>query len=268
MKIDEAVKGLTESLGIAMGGGDKSGAYDETQNVPAATNAGDSIYLSRVDMKAVGSDNTVTIKFEGEHQPEAARTVHYLLGHVLDELGLKNVKNPSRKNTEDFGGTGRKIELVVPNEKKTDFVAKVKAISEAIRTTPELQDQYRTATDFTTEHVNPIEGTKTFITLNTRNMADAGKEEAAPAPLHFDMRIEGVPVPLARQIADVMHKDVDTLEDSPSRKSPDLKTTYRGGKSVTIDLSSPESAAILDAIRTFSERISSIPARESSEISY
>src|SRR5882724_6190556 len=107
MKISEAVKELTDALGTAMGAGPKEGAHDDAPKTGGTV--GDSIQKAHIDMKSNDAGHTVTIKFDGEHQPEAAQTTFYMLAKVMDDVGIEKTGNLHRDHTEDFDGNGRKI---------------------------------------------------------------------------------------------------------------------------------------------------------------
>jgi hypothetical protein len=76
----------------------------------------------------------------------------------------------------------------------------------------------------------------------------------------IELGLQGVPEELAKNLATILGKDPERLEDSIRRKSRDLSKTFRGGKDITIDLSKLESEKAIEAIRTFIQRMDNLNA--------
>ncbi len=156
MEIREAVDCLVQELGIACGANDES---FRTQIGDGIANAVTSVQPWS-EPEARGGD--ITIKFAGEAQPEAARTLQNIIDVILIKLEIPTSK---RRKTPDHDGTGRKIVLAVPDDRADMLAESLVGAAGVVRLMPELKQQYRQATDFSLQTINAIPGAKPFIRL-------------------------------------------------------------------------------------------------------
>jgi hypothetical protein len=241
MQILEAVDCLVEELGIACG------ANDETFR----TQIGDGIANAVTSVQpwsepgARGGD--ITIKLDGEAQPEAARTLQGIIDVILIKLELPTSK---RRKTPDFEGTGRKIVFAVPDDRADMLAESLVGAAGVLRNMPELKQQYHQATDFSLKTINAIPGAKPFIRLIVPGLNDVPWQKAGDYP-YFNLQMQGVPGPLTKTLAATMGVDVDFFEASGDRQSRDLSKDFRGGKTIDIAMNADYTAAVFADIENY-----------------
>jgi hypothetical protein len=241
MQILEAVDCLVQELGIACGANDET---FRTQIGDGIANAVTSLQLWS-ERDAHGGD--ITIKFDGEAQPEAARTLQGIIDVILIKLELPTSK---RRKTPDFDGTGRKIVLSVPDS-KTDMLAEsLVGAAGVVRNMPELKLQYHGATDFSLQTINAIPGAKPFIRLIIPGLNDVPWQKAGDYP-YFNLQLQGTPVPLAGTLASTMGVDVDFFTASGDRQSRDLNKNFKGGWTINIAMNADYTAAAFADIKNY-----------------
>jgi hypothetical protein len=259
MQIIQAIDELKRVLGMACGGG--GGADNRSEMGDSIMQSVTSIQeieprirnFDSVVYSAVGGGE-VTIVFSGNQQPEAARTLHSAIGTVLGTLDLDRGE---RRGIGD-DGTGRIIKFTVPNDKAALFTDGVSQITQSLKDSQNLREQYGVGTSVSLE-LESIPSIKPFVNIVVSRGYEMVDQKPVITPPHFDLRLQGVPEELAKNLATILGTDPDGLEDSKSRTSRDLSKTLRGGKDITIDLSKPESDIAIEAIRTFIQRIGNLP---------
>lgn len=241
MEILEAVDCLVEELGIACGGNDDA---FRTQIGDGIVNAVTSVQVwSEKDARG----GEVTIKLEGDAQPEAARTLQGIIDVILIKLEIPTSK---RRKTPDYEGTGRKIVFTVPGDKAVMLAESLIGAAGVVRNMPELKEQYRRATDFALDTINEISGAKPFIRLIIPTLNDVPVHPPSEFP-YFNLQIQGVPAPLAKNLAATMGVNVDSFAASGFRQSRDLSKDYRGGLTVDIAMNAGYVNAVLAAIEIY-----------------
>lgn len=174
MEIREAVDCLVQELGIACGANDES---FRTQIGDGIANAVTSVQPWS-EPEARGGD--ITIKFAGEAQPEAARTLQNIIDVILIKLEIPTSK---RRTTPDHDGTGRKIVLAVPDDRADMLAESLVGAAGVVRLMPELKQQYRQATDFSLQTINAIPGAKPFIRLIVPGLNDVPSQKVGDTPI-------------------------------------------------------------------------------------
>lgn len=263
MQIIEAIDELKRVLGMACSGGGED-----------RSEVGESIIESVASIKPIRnfdsvkhsevSGGEVSIAFSGNQQPEAARTLDSVIGHVLESLGLSELDVDNKRNNKQRRSVANKenpesriIMFLVLDDKAALFADEVSKITQSLKQNLGLKDQYRIGTSLA---VNLPDGIRPSVNIVIPKGYEMIDDKPVIKPPHFDLRLQGVPEELAKQIAGMIGKDPDALKDSGIRKSRDLSRRFTGGKDISVDLSKhPESDKALDAIRTFLQRIEKYP---------
>ncbi len=241
MEIREAVDCLVQELGIACGANDES---FRTQIGDGIANAVTSVQPWS-EPEARGGD--ITIKFAGEAQPEAARTLQNIIDVILIKLEIPTSK---RRTTPDHDGTGRKIVLAVPDDRADMLAESLVGAAGVVRLMPELKQQYRQATDFSLQTINAIPGAKPFIRLIVPGLNDVPSQKVGEYP-YFNLQIQGVPGPLAKKLATTMGVDVNSFAASGYRQSRDLSKDFKGGQTIDIALNANYTTAAFADIKNY-----------------
>jgi hypothetical protein len=243
MQVTEAVKALTDALGIFCG---------EKTNVGATISNAETSYkelppVGKPEHPLPAIGGIFQTHFKGNAQPEAARTVDSILAAVLTNLGHPGATTRYAK-TENR--TERFIEYAVPRD-ASQFVIDILDVVIAIKTQPALKKQYEMATDAALNAINKIPGAKPFINFHFgKGMVEDG-DNVRPDPHQFVLEVKGTPLELAREIYGGI---AAILQDSDERQSRDLSKTYAGGKDLLVDLADPSAASILQKIRDYAAR--------------
>ena len=244
MEILEAVDCLVQELGIACGGNDE---VFRTQIGDGIVNAVTSLQVW-TEPDARGGE--ITIKLDGEAQPEAARTLQGIIDVILIKLELPTSR---RRKTPDHEGTGRKILFTVPDDKADILAESLIGAAGVVRNMPELKEQYHKATDFSLDTINEIRGAKPFIRLIIPTLNDVPAHPRSDYP-YFNLQIQGVPPPLAKILAASMGVGVDSFAVSGFRQSRDLSKDFRGGKTIDVAMNADYVPAVFAAIATYAGR--------------
>lgn len=241
MEILESVNCLVEQLGIACG------ANDENFRTQIGDGIANAITSLQPWSEPEARGGEITIKLAGEAQPEAART----LQNIIDIILIKLEVSPSRRRkTPDCEGTGRKIIFAVPEHKANMLSESLIGVAGVVRLMPELNRQYHLATDFSLRTINAILGAKPFIHLIIPGLNDVPSHSQAEYP-YFNLQIQGVPQPLARQLAATIGINSNLFAVSAPRPSRNLNRNFKGGKTVDIAMDKDYAAAAFADIENY-----------------
>jgi|GEM_PF-3466236 len=259
MPIKDALENLMKALAIAHGGNDGTIA---PQRLEYHTKIGDTFSRSIIRGGSVNQEcitvtrrmgakpsaaqpdvilgGDIIMRLEGDAQPEAARTLNSILKDAYKELGISSAHPPSRR-VAGADGLGRMLTFSLPDDSALAFAEYINGVAEKVRSNPALPAQCFAGTSLSLGEVNKIPGAKPFVLLSSK-----GED------WHFNLRIEGVPMPLAARLAPQLGKKLTDFEPSGKVSSRDRADMYdNGGVTMEIPLNHPDSSQMMTEIARY-----------------
>lgn len=264
MQILEAIEQLKKEVGIACDAEANAEKPDESIGqsivgsevsfVASRPIADRSIHtLNPNQPQEVVEGGDLLIKFVGNQQPEAARTLDSILTPIINRHAPEIDKETGEPKTQYRSRLGksdkRVLAVTIPEDKASDFVDEIIEVTNKIKATKGLRKQFALGTELSMESINKIPGAKPYVRLELGNGFELEDDKPVIKPPHFEIRINGIPVPLARDLAQIM--GVDELPNSPSTTSRDHTQKFKGGKSITIALDDPKMPEVKEKIERY-----------------
>lgn len=279
MQIHEAVENLRKAVGIACDAEGNSHQPDESIGQAILGSEVSFVASKSIAERSIHSFNphapqevieggTVLVKFIGDQQPEAARTLDSILTPIINRHAPvidTETGEPMMQYRRRSGHTEqRSLKFTIPEHKAADFVDEIIEVTHKIQATQGLRSQFAMGTELSMESINKIRGAKPYLQLHLGKGFELDGDKPIIKPPYFKLKINGVPIPLAKELALIV--GVEELPNSPETTSRDHKQRFNGGKTLTIALDDPKMPAVKDKIeryvalmRQFTSDSSSLP---------